>query len=114
MTYTIDELEATLDLFDTAPKLGEAVIIEGLSAIERIDITRQLLATMREAARYRAALEVIATEIRQYGTHCSWCGANLRGVSIGTSVTTVYKETVQQHAAHCPTIVARTALKGNE
>ena len=53
--YTIEELEALVNEFDAAPKLGEAVIIEGLTALERIDIARQLLDTMRalEAAQMR-------------------------------------------------------------
>lgn len=53
--YTIEELEALVNEFDAAPKLGEAVIIEGLTALERIDIARQLLDTTRalEAAQMR-------------------------------------------------------------
>lgn len=60
--------------------------------------------------RYREALEAIAKESLLFGTHCSWCGANLRGVSIGSSVTAVHKATIQEHSKHCPTIIAREAL----
>lgn len=60
MTYTIEQLETLVSSFDTAQKLGEAVIIEGLSAIERVDIARQLLDTMRTLQAAQARIEAAA------------------------------------------------------
>ena len=60
MTYTIEQLENIVSSFDTAQKLGEAVIIEGLSAIERVAIARQLLDTMRTLQAAQARIEAAA------------------------------------------------------